>query len=238
MDNRNGEKIHTEGIRYKGKLYRWFDNYWYHYKWTTIIVAFFLAVFVICTLQMCQKEEDDMTVIYAGPAFVSANDREAVCKVFENILPEDYNGDGMKKVGLSSYHIYSKEQIEAIEERGELVDRNYITKNNEEFYDYVMTGEAVVCLLDPSIYESLKSGNRLSELSAALGYECALSSDGYGIRLSELDAYKEYSVMQVLPEDTVVCILTKGLFGRTSKQAEYDRDKQMLRALIEFTKES
>ena len=238
MENKNGEKIYTEGIKLKGRLYSWFDNYWYHYKWTTIVVAFFLAVFIVCTLQMCQKEEEDMSVIYAGPVFISANESEAICKVIQNILPEDYSEDGVKKVSLSSYHIYSKEQIEEIEAGGQMIDRSYVSDNNENFYDYVMTGETVICLLDPSIYESLKSSNRFSELSAALGYECEKSSDGYGIRISELSVYGEYSVMQCLPEDTVVCILRRGVVGRTSKQPEYEKDRQTFCAIVDFTKES
>ncbi len=244
MEN-NGEKIYTEGIKKpQGKFYRWFDNYWYHYKWHTVITAFFLTVFIICTLQMCTRQEDDMRVIYAGPAFIHSQDAESVCRVLETVIPEDFNADGEKKVGLSSYQIYSREQIEAIEAETDsegaqrIVDREYISQNNTDFYNYVLTGEAYICFLDPHIYADLKANNRIASISETLGYDCDMSADGYGIVISDLAIYEEYSVLGVLPEDTVICCLEKVSIGKNSKVKVYEQHAQMFKALIEFKKES
>ncbi len=118
-----------------------------------------------------------------------------------------------------------------------MVDRDYISKNNSDFYDFVMTGEVSVCILDPEIYASLCSSDRVVKLSDALGYECGASEDGYGISLSSLAFYEEYSALKVLPEDSVLCILRQNYVGRNSKEQAYSQDRQMLRALIEFKKE-
>lgn len=238
-------KIYTEGIkREHGKAYAWFDNIWYHHRWKIIISLFFIIVLLVCMLQMCEREENDMTVVYAGPTLVIGNDREGVCNVLESVLPEDYSNDGIKTVNLISYQIYNKEEIQQIEAmtdaegKHHVVDRQYISGNSEEFYDFVMTGEASVYMLAPDLYESLKEKGRLAELSAVLGYESSLSEDSYGIKLSELDIYEEYSALRLLPEDTMVCILRQNFVGRNSDDKSYEEDKQMFRALVEFKKEA
>ena len=48
-------------------MYKWLDNYWYHYKWTTIIVVSFAVILTICIVQMATKETYDITVLYTGP---------------------------------------------------------------------------------------------------------------------------------------------------------------------------
>ena len=48
------------------KFSKWLDNYWYHYKWHTIIVAFFLIIGIISTVQIFNKETYDAYVMYVG----------------------------------------------------------------------------------------------------------------------------------------------------------------------------
>lgn len=48
------------------KFSKWLDNYWYHYKWHTIIVAFFLIIGIISTVQIFNKESYDAYVMYVG----------------------------------------------------------------------------------------------------------------------------------------------------------------------------
>ena len=48
------------------KFLKWLDNYWYHYKWPTIIVAFFLIIGTISIVQLANKETYDAYVMYVG----------------------------------------------------------------------------------------------------------------------------------------------------------------------------
>ena len=58
-ENRREEKLEAREIkatpsaarvaeRPHGKVYRWLDNFWYHYKWPTVIIAFFAIVLYRC----------------------------------------------------------------------------------------------------------------------------------------------------------------------------------------------
>ena len=61
MRDRKKERKH-------GKIYKWFDNFWYHHKWKTIICLFLVVTILVCTLQMCRREEKgDISVMLAGP---------------------------------------------------------------------------------------------------------------------------------------------------------------------------
>ena len=56
------EKITPGEVVIENKFIKWLDNFWYHYKWPTIIVAFFLFVGVVCFAQCSTRATGDLTV--------------------------------------------------------------------------------------------------------------------------------------------------------------------------------
>ncbi|MBR6745458.1 MAG: hypothetical protein IKM00_09645 [Clostridia bacterium] len=52
------------------KFLKWLDNYWYHYKWHTIIVSFFLLIGTISMVQIFNRETYDAYVMYVGDAVI------------------------------------------------------------------------------------------------------------------------------------------------------------------------
>lgn len=235
------EKIRGAEIRPQSKLWARLDNFWYHYKWATIITAFFVIVVLVCTLQMCGNEKEDINILYAGPIQLSTDEIGSVSDVMETVMPEDFDGNGKKEAVLINYHIYSKEQIEKIESQTDAagvkgyVDRSYNSGNYDNFYKYIQTGEASICLLDPSLYGDLKSSDRLMKLSDVLGYLPEGALDEYGIMLGDTVLYSSYGVMEKLPEDTVVCILRPLVVGKSSKEKLYAYEKDMFAAIVEYS---
>lgn len=233
------EKIHGADIKVQGKFISWLDNYWYHYKWVTIVVAFFIIVFSVCTLQMCSKEKTDIIVVYAGGAFISSESSESVKGVIDAVMPEDFDGDGRKNVNFVKYEIYSADQIKEIEsvtdangERG-YVDRSYNSSNYDNFCNYLQTGDASVYLVEDWLFEELKTADRIMNISDVLGY-VPEGSDGYGVRLGDLAVYDSYAALRALPEDTVVCLLRPLVVGNSSDDEYYDRERETFRAIIEY----
>ena len=88
------------------------------------------------------------------------------------------------------------------------------------------------------LYASLKENERLCTLKDALGYLPEHAMDEYGIALKDIGLYAEYGSVRVLPEDTVLCILRQPLIGECRKDDVYDKQLQMMQALVSFGKES
>lgn len=234
------ERISGAEIKLQSKFLRWLDNYWYHYKWVTIVVAFFIIVFSVCTLQMCSKEKNDIIVVYAGGAFVSPEQSENLKGVMDVVMPEDFDGDGTKNVNFVKYEIYSADQIKEIEaatdangEHG-YVDRSYNSSNYDNYCNYTQTGDASVYLIEEWLFEELKASERVMSVYEVLGYTPE-GSDGYGIRLGDLAVYNSYAVLKALPEDTVVCLLRPLVVGNSSDEKYYENECEMFKALVEYS---
>ncbi len=234
------DKQYTEGISAgASKSARWFDNFWYHYKWTTIIVVFFLIVGIICTAQMCTKKNSDITLVYAGSVYLDPEASQNICRALESVCPPEIAKKGKAAVGLSSYYILSKEQLEALEkethEDGEdvFVNRQYYTNQYDTYYDYISTGDSSVLLVERWLYEQLLENERLAPLSESLGEKPLNAFSEYGIELGDTAIYNDYSVVRKLPEDTVVCILRPYVFGKSSKEKYYKLEQKMLEAIVD-----
>ena len=83
---------------------RAFENFWYHYKWPTLIIAFFAVFFLIAIAQMGTKNDYDAHLLYTGPAYL---DGEVVAEILTSVNkaadqaydikenPADHDSDGM-----------------------------------------------------------------------------------------------------------------------------------------------
>ena len=233
----------TRAERPHGKVYRWLDNFWYHHKWKTIIISFFVLVFLICTLQMCTSEaEGDISVMMAGPYGFMSEDAgfTDLQNCLGTYLPADFDASGSKKVDIVSYTVFSEEQIKAYAAQGAQINTATNSSTYEQYVRYVQTGESSILFLDPWLYEEMKPN--LMELKANLGYtpEGAIVSrreDGtaaiYGVRLGDTALYRENNAMQVLPEDTVICLAAPlYMGGKSSDEAEFAKAVEYLRALL------
>ena len=90
LDKKTEPEIEVEPVGF-------FENYWYHHKWKTIIIGVALLIVMICTVQMCAKETPDVYLMYAGPGFLTANEAREVQNSFRQIM-DDYNEAMMGKV--------------------------------------------------------------------------------------------------------------------------------------------
>ena len=238
------EKQYTEGISVKESGFlAWFDNFWYHYKWVTLVVAFFVIVISICVIQSCSQEPTDVLVTYAGPAYLKQEQKVNVEKIFSKNIPDEISKDENAKAGLSAYYILSKEQIEEAQKQTEVdengdsykvyVDTRFIAEEMEAFESQLMTGSGSVLLIDKSIYDSLvgENGNsqRLVPLAEVLGAKPEGAIGNFGIRLGDTEIYKNNMQLQCLPADTVLCLHAK-ILG----QKDYDNEIAMFKAMAKI----
>ena len=56
---------------YKPTLSSRIENFFYHYKWHTIVAAFVTVILIIVGVQMCSKDDYDSYILYAGGHSIS-----------------------------------------------------------------------------------------------------------------------------------------------------------------------
>lgn len=231
------EKEYTEGIEVQSPMLKKLDNFWYHYKWHTLITLFFLIVFTVCTVQMCTQKTNDMLVMYSGPEALDQSERDNITKVLEHLVEEEGYA-----IGINAYNVLSEDEIRALEAETDadgkplFVNRAFYTDEYKNYGTYTGTGESSIMLLSPWLYESLYKNDRLRNISDltdgvsedALVNEC-------GIVLGKTDIYAKYEALQVLPEDTVICFARPNWgMGKNSKAKHYAKEETLFCAIVEY----
>lgn len=230
------------------KIIGWLDNYWYHYKWATIIGVSFLLIFIILIQQCASKVDDDVTVLYAGPSQMSANQAREVQFALQGIMGEDYNGDGIKQATVSELLLMTDEQLEAARIKAKedgitlIYNQQTLNENHMKFSTVVFSGECVICLLDPNWYGDVYAAGGFAELKDILGYTPDYARDNCSVYLKDTPFAQFFSAMQAFPEDTILCVrrvaTVKGLKSGSREQEYYENQLDMFRRMMNFAPES
>ena len=91
------------------------ENFWYHYKWHSIVAVFVIIAILVCSLQMCSKDSYDVYILYAGDHEIkrtaeggSVPEYQRMLTALERVTP-DHDGDGKITVGFNSLLALSAE---------------------------------------------------------------------------------------------------------------------------------
>ena len=239
------EQNEPDESRMKEKKSGFFENFWYHYKWTAIISFFFIAVGIFAVFQMVNREKADVNILYAGPEYISSDSYDSFREAVKTVM-SDYNGDGEKGLLFTALTCMTSAQIdEKYKQAAEsgivdfYIDREYNASEYKKFQMNVFAGEHVILFLDPELYVQVKESGGLVPLNEVIGEipECALYE--YGIRFSQTEFYKFFTGAQIMPDDTVLCarrVSTMTAF-RKSKKAEkiHGYHMDMFRDIVGFS---
>ena len=234
------DKEYTGGVVIEGKVASRLDNFWYHYKWHTLITLFFVIVLTVCTVQMCTNQRSDVLVMYAGSEQLDDNEQKNIVKILEHLAENDEIS-----VGITAYNLLSEDEIRALEaetdEDGKslFVNRSFYTEQYQVYHSYLMTGESSVMIVSEWLYRELESADRLrpvSELTDGVDEDARIGE--CGILLEKTDLYEKYDALKALPEDSVVCLVKPNFgMGKNSKEKNYKRDEALFVAIAEFETE-
>jgi len=260
----NNENKLPDEFKYspESKTAKKLDNFWYYHKWKVIGAIFAVFVIVVCVYSCLSKPEKDIALLYAGP--YSSYD-ESVLNInaeLTEIMPESFKDKGAV---LTVLEIYTAEQIKALaekevedylketkeelsaEEIAGLINRQenslsqLTTTNSKSLSSYLQMGNYSIYLLDPAVYEQYRSVGVFAKLSDVFGDdipESAVSDDA--IKLSETEFYKKSSNgIGNLPEDTLLCIRVKPVFGtgcsgERGNDKEYDKAVEMFKKIVNY----
>lgn len=223
---------------------KWLDNYWYHYKWPTIIVSFFVVVFAIMIAQMVNRPKYDINLVCAGTYRMNATEHPAFEAAVEKFIPQDYDGNGEKSANIIVYEIFSDEDYREAASEAEAESREFAINpkyNADElrnFSQYSMMGECYVFLVSEYLYDQLRSGERLRAISDLYGQASlpeGVTEDGFGIYIKETDFYRYHPEIQAMPDDMILCILRKAEFKDSSADVEkYARYEDFFKSIADY----
>jgi hypothetical protein len=219
----------------ESKFLRWWDNYWYHYKWHTIIAAFVIFLIVFIVGQQASDPKQDIIVTYCGPMSFLSAETEDLREAMNRIMPEDFDENGEKYAEIVRYAVYSEAELEAdrLAHDGQgTVNLAFNAKQMTDFNTFMSFGECSVYLLSEYMYEYVKPRGALKPLADALGETPEGAHDEYSVYLKDTPYYALEPALQRLPEDTLVCITAPYDLGNSSDPEYYARSLAMLRAIV------
>ncbi len=248
--NNEQEKLQGSDVKVElsNPFFKWLDNFWYHHKWKVIIIAFFVIVVTVGIIQMVKKEDYDIEVTVATHTIYYAENVNALESALVGLMPEDINGDGKKNVQLSTYKIYSEEELKAAneaetdEEENPIIyaDESYNKEQINQFNSYIMTGECTVMILSEYVYSDLVSRRAedilLKPMSEIYGDDlpAGTTKDGYGVSLSKTGAYEYLDGVRWIPDDAVICIMRPFVFGKGADEEKYQKAIDYFKSIVEF----
>jgi hypothetical protein len=169
----------------------------------------------------------DLYITYSGPYGFGMTDSNAMHATLSDALPQDLNGDGQKQAGFIRYQIYSEQEIE--EDRKEIerlrkeseaagedpsdiqssINLAYNSNQFTQFRNSLMTGECYIYICSSFVYEEMKASSRVCKITSLTETPPSHLHDEYTVLLKDTAIYASSEMLQKLPEDTVICILTE-----------------------------
>ncbi len=231
-------------VRGMKKVLKKLENFWYHYKWVTVIVAVFVVIITVCTVQMVTKEEPDASLIYMGPSVITNEGISEMQNIIAKRLDSDFNNDGKKIVLLSKTVIMTDEQIEeqknAAAEEGETIYYDVSLRGSAftQAKTYITSGEMLICIIDEYWYTMFKNQGLFLPLSDIFEEVPENAYDEYGVRLCDTDFGKYNSVFSELPENTMLCMVKQSELSafKNQKEAEerYEYHLELFKSILSF----
>lgn len=239
------EQAKTDGPVSRGRRIRLaLENFWYHHKFGAVVTVFLLVVGIICGVQLCTKNSYDVQIMYAGPWFdcSTAKNTAAMESAFKYLMGEDdYNGDGQKLVAYRPIWLMNSTQIEELKEKykdnpdeAPYINSNLLAQNQDLLSSELMTGESVICFLDPSIFYSLYQNGWMEDLSTFVPAELLPENpyENCGIFLKDTDFGRYFAGLSDMPEDTILCVRRTSVLTNVWSPEESDRVSDFSRELI------
>jgi len=238
------EKLDTGGVSVaKSRFLTWLDNFWYHYKWHTLISVFLIFAVTVCALQMCQKETYDMHILYAGghsftrssedgdyPEYTKAND---TLRYFVS----DFDDNGDVEFSLRDLFIPDEEEMKGMSESQMQLAYN----DREVLKTLVISGDYHLWFISEEVYDSFTRPEMLTNLTDIVpdGVEVEYyKGQPYAIYLNSTE-FATLAGFSDLPKDTLICL--RNMTGashvnKSSVEKNYERAEVTLVKILSYGK--
>ena len=229
-----------------------FDNFWYHYKWHTIVALFLIVTISVCSIQMCRRTTYDIHITYAGYYEIergsvggSSPYNEAVTSFKK--LCEDFDGDGEINVSLETLFVVSEAEKEMlIGSDGKFeINEALVKEDTDTLSSILVYGDRYLFFVSESVYMQYENEEAFGgKLFLPLGEyasgntECVFVTDSKtGVYLNSL-AISKLLVLCDLPDDTVICVRAQDelsqVFNKSKNEENYRRAVEVIKNIFEY----
>lgn len=247
MEEKN--EIYEGEIKLKSPLITKLENFWYHYKWHSLIALFLIFTITICSFQMCTKVSYDSYILYAGNYEIKHTSSAGSNPYLEMVaslkkVGEDFDEDGNVNINLLNLYVLNEEEMnEALEgaEEGASINQSLVMEDTETLSTTLLYGEHYICFLSERLF--LENEEKYNGLLFAPIEQYTSSDRTYeyaserGIYLRSLDIYKLPEISN-LPDDTVVCIRqlseVSSVFGKKDNEEFFRRAEIVLKNILDY----
>ncbi len=218
-------------------LGKWWDNFWYHYKFQFLAGLLALVIVTVCVVQCVRRPDDaDITLCYAGPANLQATSATDPTLSIEGAILKSlqaYAGEDTEtRFALTDYLIDRENTDPTVQ--------NYTAQNISALRDELMVANAFLYLMDEELYlEYAASDTTTHYMCPVTDYlpetpdaNIRITADGRGVYLSStplytLDGFRE------LPEDTVLCLRLSYSLSQKKSQNAWEQARDLLKRVFD-----
>lgn len=246
MEENKREEEYGSDIKIKSPLLTKLENFWYYYKWHSLIALFIILVVTVCTVQMCSKSSIDIYIMYAGDKEITRTSSDGNIPPYNQAVSslesvaEDYDGDGRVVVSFSTLFCPTDEQIEEIEGSGDKEISSLAATDRKTLADRMYVGEYYICFFSPHVYEEYKQRDGISLFMPIANYAPENNEleyyNEYAVKLSSTSLYDDPAIKNAMPEDTLIVMRIKSaaasLFGGAENDERFRRSEEFLKSVL------
>lgn len=197
-----------------------FDNYWYHYKWHTIVVIAISIVLTVMIWQLVTRDNPDYRLVIATNSYVPQQAADTLEAAFEE-YGRDIDGDG--KVEMS---------VEVIMLGG---DMQYGMANQTKLIAHLSTADVMLFAFDKKTLEdNIKAREKDGfKFFAPIDVEVdGLEDEGRYWNWKD-SPLQDDKVMEGMPKDLYFGVRSiSGTSDKKSSKKLYDQSMELLRAFL------
>ncbi len=235
MEDKKMPPEHEPGFQNIGK---WLENIWYHYKFQILAGAVLLFTVIISTAQLVTREEYDYCLLYAGPRNIAVQDLAYMEKAVEAVA-DDRSGDGTVSVTIDDIVMLSPEEQREAMEAGIAINGEFLNNTMDNFYQQIIGGDAVICLLSPYMYEFVHDADGFLPLKEVFDEVPESAFDECAVVLADTEFGQSFNGMDDLPKDTLLCVRRLStmakLKGEKKTRAAHEASVELFKRMVEYT---
>ena len=232
-------------------ILRWLDNFWYHYKWHSLIALFLVFAVLICSVQMCTKTSYDIHILYSGGYEIKRTSSDGDISPYTTTLSslkrvtKDYNDDGAVNISFTDLFMLTEDEIKSLtgKEEGKEINYYLINENTKLLRDNLSYSSYYLCFLSPAVYEQYKVIDDVEIFVPLLQFlNTGSDVELYSPSAARLSSTGFYSLPGIcdMPEDTLVCLRNKSAlsshFNKKGAERDYTRGKEAIINVLNYPK--